>query len=201
MHSCSDQRRDCLCKSRRAKHCVNSSVRVTITSWFRGSGTAWHLGCDGGPGRPAALPLRPLAADVGEQRSNRRQLHLACPCLHGLPILQPLSCPRTAWHAMPCSSGYQSGQSHTHGIDGHLKKLQGLAYSMVKSCNGALMMPLDHNCPACPKEPPSAFRAVMGEVAWLGRERSLKSILQSTGVSWRCGACCGSSSILYMSAA
>ena len=81
------------------------------------------------------------------------------------------------------------------------RNFEGWTYSMVKSCDGALMMPLDHKCPACPKELPSVFRAAMGEVAWLGRERSLKSILQSTGISWRSGACCGSSSILYMSAA
>ena len=77
----------------------------------------------------------------------------------------------------------------------------GWTYSMVKSCDGALMIPLDHSCPGCPKELPSAFRAVAGEVSCLGKERSLKSIFQSTGVSWRCGACCGSSSVLYMSAA
>ena len=46
--------------------------------------------------RPAALPLGPLAADVSKQRSDRWQLHLARPRLHGLPILQPLASPRAA---------------------------------------------------------------------------------------------------------
>ena len=54
-------------------------------------------------GRPAALPLGPLAADVSKQRSDRWQLYLACPRLHGLPILQPLASPRAAQHANFCT--------------------------------------------------------------------------------------------------
>jgi hypothetical protein len=63
--------------------------------------------------------MGPLAAEVSKQCSNRWQFHLACPCLHGLAVLQPLASPRAALHVHVCVN--MPGLNNTKHY-GHLGK-------------------------------------------------------------------------------